>query len=340
MYAYPFTFFLFFSSNRSPEDFITRTPLVNSCRIWRGVREVCDGCLAVHRAGPQAEPRRFCPRCWHHAGSRACIGQAGHLRLPPASLWVVVCDGVVLHLDEPVSGAAEGPTTSAAHQCWRSYKFVSHVAVEHGASTRVGHMLFAMVLRHFTNSFLELQIDCLAKKENTIPAVQLDDDDRNVIAYICGCVIRRVLAKGLAYREGLASVLGSREPAVGMPSEWITSKVRGGLLYPSRDFFAFMEGCEQTLRGLTDLERLSADSLLRDQLKEDLLENPSLQQCWDLIGGSADTLMREKVTDLFLTIRGHASARRVMRQYAKTQAANRSTKGLCKSLQSHFQDSA
>ena len=219
-------------------------------------------------------------------------------------------------------------------------KFVSHVAVEHGASTRVGHMLFAMVLRHFTNSFSELQIDCLANKENTTPGVQLDDEDRDVIAYICGYVIRRVLAKGSAYREGLASVLGSREPAVGVPSEWITSKDRGGLLYPSRDFFAFMEGCEQTLRGLTDLEQLSADSLLRDQLKEDLLENPSLQQRWDLIGGSADTLMREKVTDLFLTIRGHASARRVMRQYAKTQAANRSINGLRKSLQSHFQDSA
>ena len=218
-------------------------------------------------------------------------------------------------------------------------KFVSHVAVEHGASTRVGHM-FAMVLRHFTNSFLEQQIDCLANKENTTQGVQLDDEDRDVIAYICGYVIRKVLAKGSANREGLASVLGSREPAVGVPSEWITSKDCGGLLYPSRDFFAFMEGCEQTLHDLIDLDHLSADSLLRDQLKEDLLENPSLQQRWDLIGGSADTLTREKVTDLFLTIRGHASARRVMRQYAKTQAANWSTKGLRKSLQSHFQDSA
>ena len=218
-------------------------------------------------------------------------------------------------------------------------KFVSHVTVDLGASTRVGHMLFAMVLRHFTNSFLELQIDCLANKENATPGVQLDDEDRDVIAYICGYVIRRVLAKGSAYREGLAEVLGSRTPTVGVPSEWISSKDRGGLLYPSRDFYAFMEGCEQTLRGLTDLEHLSGDSLLRDQLKEDLLENPTLQQRWDLIGGSADTLMREKVTDLFLTIRGHASARRVMKQYARTQANNRSTKGLRKSLQSRFQDS-
>ena len=196
-----------------------------------------------------------------------------------------------------------------------------------------------MVLHHLRNSFLELQIDCLANKENATPGVQLDDEDRDVMAYIWRYVILRVPAKGSTYQEGLVEVLGSRTPTVGAPSEWISSKDRGGLLYPSRDFYALMEGCEQTLRGLTDLEHLSGDSLLHDQLKEDLLENPTLQQRWDLIGGSANTLMREKVTNLFLTIKGHASARRVMKQYARTQANNRSTKGLCKSLQSSFQDS-
>ena len=84
----------------------------------------------------------------------------------------------------------------------------------------VGHM----VHRHFTNAFLGLQIDCLANKENTTPGVQFDEEDRDVIAYICGYVIHRVLAKGSAYREGLAEVLGSR--TVGVPLEWISSRPR------------------------------------------------------------------------------------------------------------------
>ena len=109
-----FIYFFFHFSNRSPQDF-TRTPLVNSSRVLRGV---WDRRLAVDCAGPQAEHRRFCPWRWDHPGSSACVAQGGHVRLPPASLWGVVCDGVIVHFHEPVPGAAEGPSTSAAHQCW------------------------------------------------------------------------------------------------------------------------------------------------------------------------------------------------------------------------------
>ena len=151
VYAYPFTNLFFHFSNCPPQDTTMGTPLVNSSRIRPGVWEVCDLLLAVHHAGLQAEPRRFCPWCWHHADIQMCVAQARHLRLPPALHWVV-CDRVIRHLDEPVPGAAEDLLTSAVHQCYCS----GQVRVPCDCWARSQHKSPAHTVCHGISPFHEL----------------------------------------------------------------------------------------------------------------------------------------------------------------------------------------
>ena len=133
--------------------------------------------------------------------------------------------------------------------------------------------------------------------------MQLDSEGRDTLAYICGHIIRQIQTKTSPYRDGLLEVLGSRTPAQVVPVQWITASGCGGLIYPSTNFFLFMEECEAFLYNTMFSGPVNSDSLLHNQLKEDMFENVILQQQWDLLGGPADTLMEEKVLDSYLTIR-------------------------------------
>ena len=55
--------------------------------------------------------------------------------------------------------------------------------------------------------------------------------------------------------------------------KWITASDRGGLIYPSTNFFLFMEECEAFLRNTMFSGPVNSDSLLHNKLKEDKLEN-------------------------------------------------------------------
>ena len=217
-------------------------------------------------------------------------------------------------------------------------EFTSVLTAAAGVAIAQGHMFYTMLLRHFVDAFLKLQMESIANKENVRPTVQLDSEDRDILAYICGYIIRRIQSKTSSYHDGLLEVLGSQTPAQDVPVQWITACDRGGLLYPSTNFFLFMEECEAYLRSTMNSGSVNSDSLLRDQLKEDLLENVKLQQRWDSLGGPADTFMEEKVLDLYLTIRGHATAKHVMAKYRSAVESSRRSKSLRKSLKEQLKD--
>ena len=53
------------------------------------------------------------------------------------------------------------------------------------------------------------------------------------------------------------------------------------------------------------------------------MEMPCVKQLWDKIGGVADTFMHEKLIDLYLTVRRHATAKRVVRLATKQSSEGR-----------------
>ena len=61
-------------------------PLATAAALGEVYKKCVTNAFAFHHAGRQAEPCKFCPQCWPYPGSRACVAQAGHLHLPPASL--------------------------------------------------------------------------------------------------------------------------------------------------------------------------------------------------------------------------------------------------------------
>ncbi len=125
-------------------------------------------------------------------------------------------------------------------------------------------MFLNVFLRHFITTFLDIQVDrlrILNEKENTSP--HLDKEDCEIICYVVGYIGKRVRQKPSCYSEELSEMLVLDKPSDGVPCKWIQVQTRGGLLYPTVKFYAFLIQCEKVLLGYVDINNVSSNSLLK-----------------------------------------------------------------------------
>ena len=88
-----------------------------------------------------------------------------------------------------------------------------------------------------------------AKKIDS-PAYMLDDEDKDIIAYIAGFIIHRGKFEPSCYGENILEALEDPSNHSGIPSKLIDAKSRGGLCYPSITFYQLLSECEEVIRAV------------------------------------------------------------------------------------------
>ncbi|XP_053381194.1 uncharacterized protein LOC123532516 [Mercenaria mercenaria] len=180
------------------------------------------------------------------------------------------------------------------------------------------------------------------KDENVKP---LDNNDQLVIFYISGYIIHTLTRKCLkansksvklqALQEAMRLLLknesDSEKTFVNKYSEWTYKTNRGGLKIPSDSFFLLIRECEMCCRDEIDEKNLHKDSLNRTILCEKIMDRFMVKHYADkLFNGEFASFMLESCIKLFVTVRGHAWARK--RKSEDKNQGNSNNKALRKSL--------
>ena len=121
-------------------------------------------------------------------------------------------------------------------------QYVRHITTMYVISEPTTHMLFAKLMSHFMEVYVQRQVNIIKQMDEQRDRereVLLDEEDKDVIAYISGYIVQRVAKRESRYREGLSDALGSRTPHVDVPNAWISKLSRGGLCYPKLEFYKF-----------------------------------------------------------------------------------------------------
>ena len=172
---------------------------------------------------------------------------------------------------------------------------------------------------------------------------ELSDSDQSVIYYISGYIItalhkqaskkkvQNVKLKALqeAMQVSLKHESDSEKTFVTKYSSWTEKINRGGLKIPSDNFYLFIRECEMCCRQEIDETNLHKDTFNIGILKEKIMDKYMIKYYAEKFTTEEfSSYIIERCVTLFLTIRGHASARKRKSE----QAAEEPKKSLRKVL--------
>ena len=154
---------------------------------------------------------------------------------------------------------------------------------------------------------------------------ELSDNDQSILFYISGYVIsalhkqaskKKVQNKKLqalqeAMQVSLKRESDSEKTFIAKYSSWTEKINRGGLKIPSDIFYLFIRECEMCCREMIDEKNLHKDIFNIELLKEKIMDKFMIKYYTEkFTTGEFSTYIKERCITLFLTVRGHASARK------------------------------
>ena len=162
--------------------------------------------------------------------------------------------------------------------------------------------------------------------------------DQTVLYYVSGYITsalfkqaRQVGKRDSVKQELLKESLGhflkkesdSEKTFVEKNSKWTEKVDRGGLKVPSDDFFLFIRECEMACRESVDQKHLHSGTYNTVTLKEKIMERYMVKHYIEkLAKGKLALFVIEKCISLFLTVRGHAAAKRKRQELLKSVLAD------------------
>ena len=154
----------------------------------------------------------------------------------------------------------------------------------------------------------------------------ISDYDQTVLFYVSGYIIsalykqaRQAGKLNSEKQELLAESLGhflknesdSEKTFVAKYTAWTEKVDRGGLKVPCDDFFLFIRECEMCCREVISSQHLNSGSFNTITLKEQIMDRYMVKYYIDkLAKGKLASYVIEKCISLFLTVRGHAAAKK------------------------------
>ena len=201
-------------------------------------------------------------------------------------------------------------------------------AISFQVSNRLHVMFYQVFLRKLVEVMLAELID-RNRKEEVTKLIPLSETEQQVLYYIAGFIVSKLKknhskSKSLKDCDNLIKIIStSNLQDLGFlqnVSEWTSRLDRGGLQYPTQDFYLLIREMENITNSNIDMSSLSAHSLLKVSLKELVMDSFLVKYYWTELlkksGSSEDECghFLEYVIDLFLTIRGFAVARKVKNQ--------------------------
>jgi hypothetical protein len=185
-------------------------------------------------------------------------------------------------------------------------------------------------------------IDSEMSKEN------LSNSEQQILMYISGYILHslqkmcnKIKSKNyyemnVLIRNVLSISHKTPQPAtfVSKYKKWTETLDRGGLTMPNDDFFLLIRNMELVMKSHVHGSVVSKDLLLHSVCSEKIINNVNIKYLWDRLcpqPGIVPSLLLEKISSLFLTVRGHAYARTVKAKL------NDPKKGLRKTLKKKVQ---
>ncbi|KAH3809403.1 hypothetical protein DPMN_006467 [Dreissena polymorpha] len=194
-------------------------------------------------------------------------------------------------------------------------------------------------VRQFAATLLHQVLEDLISKRSSMytrsekEAPQLSHDEQAVLFFISGYLIRalskQVKRVKVSEKESLVVAIGNMEKnnestsITKQYSKWTEKLNRGGLKIPNEDTFLLVREFENQCRKTVD-ENLSCSDIHTVELKEQIMDAFMVQYYAEkLMPGKYSMIILEKMLSVFLTMRGHATARKKkskLLQTTKTKA--------------------
>jgi len=171
-----------------------------------------------------------------------------------------------------------------------------------------------------------------AKHISEVVSVSVSDNDNTVLFYISGYIIRALekkysKIKNSDLKQTKMNIMrnlhcnSTAESFTNKFDKMLTLKDRGGLRKPCDNFFFLIREFENITRGSVDCKNVNETMLLKDNLKENILDGFMVKHYANEIFDYSETETGEAITEdcvnLFLTVRGHALAKLVKKTAAK-----------------------
>jgi len=206
---------------------------------------------------------------------------------------------------------------------------------------------FQVWVRHFSTAV----ISCLTKLNSAAVSQSVDQPDilttveQNVLYYIAGYMVMKLKAATvrqpkLKKADNLVAILASKHPTttdhfVKKYTEWVSVQSRGGLMYPSNEYYVMVRHLDRIFREMASGYDLHCDTF-RSVVSLNMIENDLVKYYWGKIveisniEESIAMPVLEYLVSLFTAIKGHAWAQKqksqVLADKGKVEKKRKSTK--------------
>ena len=163
----------------------------------------------------------------------------------------------------------------------------------------------------------------------------LTEADQNVLFYVSGYIISAMYKKSRhvgknnslkqelineTLQNFLKTETNSQKTFIQRFSKWSEKVDRGGLKTPSDNFFLFIRECEMCCRDSVDEVHLNSGTYNIVTLKEKIMDRYMVKFYIEkLVQGKLSSHVIENCVSLFLTVRGHAAAKKRARLISKQE---------------------
>ncbi|KAK7492821.1 hypothetical protein BaRGS_00015959 [Batillaria attramentaria] len=186
---------------------------------------------------------------------------------------------------------------------------------------RITYLFVVCFLEAIPKCVIKLEKDLLHHEAERV-SESLSTNDQGVLYYIAGNLLHCMLKKGKkpdALNQVETMCASEGDPAVPQNvRRWLESQDRGGLKKPVMGFFHLVMCFETVIRREVDIDKLEESSLATDKLKEAIFADSMVQSQWrELTGHSGLQKLLEAIVMHFVTVRGFAIAKLVMKKVQK-----------------------
>ena len=198
-------------------------------------------------------------------------------------------------------------------------------------SHNINNMFYQSLLREIVEALLAHMI-VINEKEFSNKQTKHSSSEQEILYYIAGFVVRKVKLnidklRCLKGQENILSLITNNGENFGCfenVQSWTKALDRGGLQYPSLNFFLLIREIDSIVSTKLYEETLSANSIMKSKTKDIIFDSYIVNFYWGKIlmqSGSPDNegkLFLEYIIDVFLNVKGFAIARNVrMKQVYK-----------------------
>ena len=221
-------------------------------------------------------------------------------------------------------------------------QFIENLGLE--LSHRVSIMFYQCFLREIVESLLAHMI-VINEKEFECKVSKHSSTEQEILYYIGGFIVKKVNVnidklRCLRGKETILSFMtnsGEESSWFEGVKSWTKALDRGGLQYPSMNFYLLVREIDSIVSSKLYEETLSSNSLMKSKTKDTIFDSYIVNYHWGKIlmqAGSSDAegkLFLEYIIDVFLNVKGFAIARNIrQRETAKYKQSSSFRKSLQK----------